>query len=113
MIRIAVPLAGGRVSPHFGRCESLVLVDVDERTGLVSQEARLEVPPHEPGLLPRWLLEHGVRAVVAGGIGRRARSILEEAGVAVVVGVTGASPAEIATACAQGRLAGGRNLCGE
>jgi len=28
-MRIAVPVSAGRLSPHFGRCESFALIDAD------------------------------------------------------------------------------------
>ena len=66
---IAIPLSGGKLSPHFGHCEQFALFQVEEK--LVKVRKDLDPPPHEPGLLPRWLKGQGVDLVIAGGMGRR------------------------------------------
>lgn len=68
-------------------------------------------PPHEPGLLPEWLKEHGAEVVIAGGMGQRAVGLLAERGIRVVTGVSGASAEEAVKAYLGGSLQEGENIC--
>jgi len=71
MRRIAVPIdESGITDSHFGHCKYFALIDVDDHK--ISSEEILQAPPHEPGLLPKWLAVKGVTDVLAGGIGNRA-----------------------------------------
>jgi predicted Fe-Mo cluster-binding NifX family protein len=109
-MKIAIPLANGRLSMHFGHCEQFALVEVDEQ-GSVGGVERLAAPAHEPGALPRWLHEMGVDVIVAGGMGRRAQQIFADKGIEVVVGAPPEAPESLATAYVNGTLAAGANLC--
>ena len=82
-MKIAIPLTAGRLSAHFGHCEQFALVEVDSATKQVRQQTLVTPPPHEPGLLPRWLAEQGVEVVIAGGMGRRALDLFAENKIAV------------------------------
>jgi len=51
-MKIAIPVTGGSLSPHFGHCEQFVIVDVDpEKTAVTGTETRTP-PDHAPGVLP-------------------------------------------------------------
>jgi predicted Fe-Mo cluster-binding NifX family protein len=110
-VRIAIPLAGGLLAEHFGHCEEFVLFGADEESRTLGANSRIPTPPHEPGLLPRWLGDLGVNVVIAGGLGRRARAAFESAGIRVVTGAAAGDPTEIAQAFLDGTLETGRNLC--
>ncbi len=110
-MKIAIPLAGGKLCQHFGHCEQFALLDVDEAGGRVSGMSLHVPPPHEPGVLPRWLAALGTELVIAGGMGRQAQSILAEHGVKVVIGAQAGTPAELATAWLGGKLVTGPNIC--
>ena len=56
-MRFAIPCAEGKLCLHFGHCESFAIVDADDAK--VSARTNETPPPHEPGLLPRWLKELG------------------------------------------------------
>lgn len=86
-VKIAIPLQGERVSGHFGHPECFSLHTVDPASRSTLDEERVTPPPHEPGLLPRWLGEHGVQVVLAGGVGPRAVALLEGQGIEVRIGV--------------------------
>ena len=60
-MKIAIPMAEGRLCMHFGHCEQFALVEVDEANKVVTSTSYLTPPPHEPGVLPRWLHEQGER----------------------------------------------------
>ena len=75
-MKIAIPLAEGKLAMHFGHCASFALIEVDEQTGKIIKKEEVAAPPHQPGLLPQWLAERGATIVIAGGMGQRARSFL-------------------------------------
>jgi len=45
----------------------------------------IDAPPHEPGLLPRWLHEQGAHLIIAGGMGHRAQELFVQNGIQVTV----------------------------
>ncbi len=108
---VAIPVAGGQLCMHFGHCEQFALLDVDTAGSEILSTRHLTPPPHEPGLLPRWLHEQGVNLVIAGGMGQRAQSIFAEQGIRVVVGVPAGPPESIVRAYLDGKLQAGENLC--
>lgn len=110
-MRIAIPLANGRLSLHFGHCEQFALLDVDPESRRVTEKRYVVPPPHEPGLLPRWLHEQGADVIIAGGMGQRALQLFAQNGIEVVVGAAGGEPDEIAVAYLQGTLVTGNNVC--
>ena len=110
-MKIAIPMAGGRLCMHFGHCEQFALTDVDEAAGKPSGTTLLTPPPHEPGLLPRWLHEQGATVILAGGMGQRAQSLFTEQGIRVVVGAPSAPPEQLAAQFLAGTLASGPNVC--
>ncbi|MBM4093014.1 MAG: ATPase [Planctomycetes bacterium] len=110
-MKIAIPLADGRLCMHFGHCEQFALVDVDE-AARESQRAVLLTPPaHEPGLLPRWLHEQGADVVIAGGMGQRAQQLFAQNGIRVLVGAPADTPEELVSAYLAGTLKNGQNVC--
>jgi Mrp family chromosome partitioning ATPase len=60
-MRFAIPMAAGQLCLHFGHCEQFALIDVNEETKVITNQTMVTPPPHEPGLLPRWLHEQGAR----------------------------------------------------
>jgi predicted Fe-Mo cluster-binding NifX family protein len=76
-MKIAVPVADGRLTQHFGHCAGFDAFDVADDGKSVTKKEYIAAPPHEPGLLPRFLGEKGVTHIVAGGMGSpRARPLL-------------------------------------
>jgi len=90
-MKIAIPLTGGILSAHFGHCEQFCLVEIDKDSRNVLEQKLVVPPPHEPGLLPRWLHDLNVQMIIAGGMGRRALDLFAENGIAVHAGATGES----------------------
>lgn len=109
--RIAVPTVEKRLAQHFGHCEEFALVDVDLDSHQVVNTEYVPAPAHQPGLLPRWLAEQNAHVIIAGGMGRRAQALFQEAGVEVVVGAPAEGPETIAQAYLDGTLDTGANLC--
>jgi Mrp family chromosome partitioning ATPase/predicted Fe-Mo cluster-binding NifX family protein len=110
-MRIAIPLAEGKLTAHFGHCASFALLDVDMDSKKILKREDVDAPPHQPGLLPPWLAERGVTQIIAGGMGQRAQSLFIENGVDVLVGAPVETPEQLATDFMNGTLETGSNLC--
>ena len=110
-MRIAIPVADGRLAMHFGHCEAFALLDVDPEEKRVLRCEIAPAPDHQPGLLPVWLSERDVELVIAGGMGARAQGLFGERGIQVVVGAPSEEPEAIAQAFLDGTLKAGPNVC--
>ena len=110
-MNIAIPLAGGKLSMHFGHCEEFILIEANADTKEIVSTATHIPPPHEPGLLPRWLHELGANVIIAGGMGQRAQQLFVENGIQVLVGAPASTPEELANAFLAGTLETGSNVC--
>ncbi|NQT17571.1 MAG: ATPase [Planctomycetes bacterium] len=108
---IAIPVAGGRLCMHFGHCEQFALLEVDTAGKEIRNVSQVAPPPHEPGVLPRWLDEQGVNLVIAGGMGRRAQDIFAEQGIEVIVGGPAEPPESLVRSYLDGTLQAGENTC--
>ena len=108
---IAIRTADGRLSTHFGHCERFALVTVDRDSTQILQNRMVDPPPHEPGLLPRWLRDQGVELVITGGMGGRAQQLFKQFGVGLIVGAAAEPPNETVRAYLEGTLQTGQNLC--
>lgn len=108
-MRVAVPVADGKLNMHFGHCETLALLDVKDRS-IIGRED-IAAPPHEPGLLPRWLAEREVDVVIAGGMGQRAQSLFAEQNIQVVIGAGSETPEVLVASFLNGELISGVNVC--
>jgi len=111
MMRFAIPMAEGQLCMHFGHCEQFALVDVDATSKQITGTQYLTPPPHEPGVIPRWLHEQGATCIIAGGMGMRAQQIFAENGITVVTGAPVDSPEALVTAYLQEALVTGANAC--
>jgi predicted Fe-Mo cluster-binding NifX family protein len=107
----AIPLAEEKLCSHFGHCEQFALVDVDPNNNQILGKKSITPPPHEPGLLPRWLAEQGVKVVIAGGMGQHAQSIFAAQGITVITGAPVGEPESIVSSYLEGTLVTGSNTC--
>ncbi len=110
-MRIAIPMVGGKLSPHFGHCERFALLDVDEAGKRVLRQETVEAPPHEPGRLPAWLAQRGATVILAGGMGQRAQELFAAQNIQVVVGVPSETPDLLVAQYLAGTLQAGGNVC--
>ncbi len=110
-IKIAIPLAEGRLCMHFGHCETFALVDVDLAQRKIIGREDLVPPPHEPGLLPLWLAEQGAEQIFAGGMGQRAQGLFAEQNIRVTVGLSPETPETLIGHYLDGTLQAGKNAC--
>jgi predicted Fe-Mo cluster-binding NifX family protein len=108
-MKFAVPLAEGKLTTHFGHCQQFAILDV-ENSEIVRQDL-LTPPPHEPGVLPRWLHEQGANVIIAGGMGHRAITLFNQAGIEVVTGAPAEDPAILVKQYLNKTLEAGDNAC--
>lgn len=110
-MRVAIPVADGKLANHFGHCESFALLDIELQQRHLSDRQDVAAPPHEPGLLPRWLADQGVEMIIAGGMGQRAQDLFIKSGITVYVGAPVATPEVLVQNFMSGSLALGNNCC--
>ncbi|MBN2378133.1 MAG: NifB/NifX family molybdenum-iron cluster-binding protein [Sedimentisphaerales bacterium] len=110
-MKIAIPLADGKLSMHFGHCQEFALVDVDENTQQVLATQTLQPPGHQPGVLPAWLHELGANVIIAGGMGMRAQQLFVQNDIKVVIGAPAQSSEQLVNDYLAGNLETGENIC--
>ncbi len=110
-MRVAIPLAQGKLSLHFGHCDRFAIFDIDESVRKVINRKDETSPPHAPGVLPKWLSENNVSVIIAGGMGQRAQQLFAQNDIKVVIGASGDSPENLVSAYLQDKLETGDNIC--
>ena len=110
-MRIAIPLFDGKLSQHFGHCEKFAVIDTYDNSNSISNREDLTPPPHEPGVLPKWLGGMGVNVIIAGGMGQRAQQLFAQNKIEVVVGAPADSPENLVSAYLNKTLQTGKNVC--
>jgi ATP-binding protein involved in chromosome partitioning len=88
-----------------------LFVDADKNKRSVLGRSVENAPEHVPGLLPKWLVEHGVDTVIAVGLGARARDLLSASSVKVLTGVSTSDPDALISEFLNDRLEIGANAC--
>lgn len=111
LLKIAVPVAQGVLCAHFGHCEQFALITVNIKDKTIQESHHLTPPPHEPGVLPKWLAEQGAHLVIAGGMGSRAQSLFTQQGIQVLVGAPAQGPEDLVRSYLDGQLVTGANIC--
>jgi len=108
---IAIPVTNNKLDNHFGHCKEFALVKTDlEKKKILSQEI-VQAPPHQPGLLPKWLAQLGTNMVIAGGIGQRAKDLLNNHNIEVLVGASQETPEKLVKIYLEGNMKLGENCC--
>ena len=110
-MRIAIPMAEGKLAVHFGHCQTFAIIDINAGAKKIIGRQDIPAPPHEPGLLPRWLAEHSVNMVIAGGMGRRAIDLLAQQNIEVILGAQPDVPEKVIMDHLAGTLQTGENPC--
>ncbi len=108
---IAIPLTDGCVSPHFGHCTHVALIEVDQNQGQILNTKIIEAPPHEPGRFPALVAGHGAKLVIAGGMGGRALGLFAEQHIEVISGAPAVEPEPLVQAYLDGKLETSGNIC--
>ena len=108
---IAIPVTNNKLDSHFGHCKEFALIKIDpEKKKILSQEI-VQAPPHQPGLLPKWLAQLGTNMVIAGGMGQRAKDLLSDHNIEVLVGALQETPEKLVESYLGGSLNLGENSC--
>ena len=107
-MRIAISTDGDIVSPHFGRCPSFTIIDIED--GEVVRKETVNNPGHQPGFIPQFLHQQGVQYIICGGMGMRATGFFDELGIQTIVGISGRID-EVIEKLQKGTLEGGESLC--
>jgi len=108
-MKFAIPLAEGKLTGHFGHCQEFALVDVEDNK--IKNTEKMIPPPHEPGVLPRWLHEQGTNVIIAGGMGARALDLFAQNGIKVLTGAPSLAPEELVQQYLDSTLKTGFNMC--
>jgi len=84
MRKIAIPVNGENLHGHFGGAGMFKFYMVEDNK--VVNVEMLQPPPHEPGVIPKWVAEMGATEILLGGIGQRAVAIFDHFKIKVVKG---------------------------
>lgn len=93
-MKIAVPYDNGQVFQHFGHSEAFKIYQVEDNAVASAQVEATGGSGH--GALAGFLRQHGVEALICGGIGAGARTALAQAGIRLYPGVTGGADESVA-----------------
>ncbi len=108
-MRFAVPLADGVLCNHFGHCQQFAMIEAEGEQ--VVKKELFTPPPHEPGVIPRWLQGMGVQVIIAGGMGARAMGMFQQMGIRVVTGAPMLPPETLVEQYLRQTLQTGANVC--
>jgi predicted Fe-Mo cluster-binding NifX family protein len=108
LLKIAIATDGEYVAAHFGRCPAFTLVDIDENR--ITACEVIDNPGHQPGVIPRFLHDRGVRCIIAGGMGVRAVELFRDLEIEAIAGIDG-KVNEAIEKFIKGALAGGESFC--
>lgn len=110
MKKIAIPVDNNNIlDAHFGHAKLFVFCTV-ENDQIISEE-KLSPPPHEPGVIPRWVAEQGATEIIAGGMGQKAIQIFNHNGVNVFVGAPQLDAKEIVKGFLNESISFNANYC--
>ncbi|MBC8200382.1 MAG: NifB/NifX family molybdenum-iron cluster-binding protein [Desulfobacteraceae bacterium] len=108
-MKFAIPLAEGKLTAHFGHCQEFAIIEVENDQ--IKNKEILIPPPHEPGVLPRWLHEKGANVIIAGGMGQRAVDLFSQNNISVVVGAPSLEPEALVKSYLDKTMITGDNVC--
>jgi predicted Fe-Mo cluster-binding NifX family protein len=98
-------MQGASFSEHFGGASHFRLIDADLATRHIISQTDVQAPEHVPGAFPEWLAQQGVKAVIVGGIGKRAVQLFVAHGIPVFIAQPGATPEDLVSRQLEGGLA--------
>ncbi|EGO65113.1 NifB/NifX family molybdenum-iron cluster-binding protein [Acetonema longum] len=108
-MKIAIPLAGGKLCVHFGHCQQFAILTVED--GKITEQKKLTPPPHAPGVIPNWVADQGCTDILVGGMGEAAQAIFRQRGIKVLCGAPSDTPENLVASYLHGELADGGNAC--
>ncbi|MFT9057558.1 MAG: NifB/NifX family molybdenum-iron cluster-binding protein [Ethanoligenens sp.] len=86
-MKIAIPCENSQIFQHFGSSEHFKVYDITDSKVVTSSTVGTDGNGH--GALAGFLQKLGVDTLICGGIGRGAKSMLSEIGIALYGGVSG------------------------
>jgi len=107
-LKIAIPDDNGNLSPHFGRCPSFTIVELEDKK-IISRDL-IDSPGHNPGVLPDLFSKLKIDMVVSGGMGMRAQELFEQKNIDIILGADG-SVDDIIKNIMEGTLKKGESSC--
>jgi ATP-binding protein involved in chromosome partitioning len=110
-MRIAIPTSNGVLCMHFGHCDQFTIIDIDPESKSISNQEMMTPPPHEPGVLPKWLADMDVNMIIAGGMGQRAQQLFSGNNIEVIVGAPAEKPEDLVRTYLDDKLVSGENIC--
>jgi predicted Fe-Mo cluster-binding NifX family protein len=110
-MKIAIPIAQGKLCQHFGHCEEFVFIEVDENTKKIIKKEAVTGPEHAPGIIPPWVAKQGATLILAGGMGERAQLLFAQQGIEVLTGCPSQEPQKVVEEYLNGTLVQGINGC--
>ena len=115
-MRIALPIADGKFSIHYGRSQALSLHEIDLEKGLATDLGLRAIPPEGTCSAAPWVAAQGVEVLLVGGLGAGAAEGLGKAGVRVMAGIQEENPTKVLEMFLKGlsqarELAVGESLC--
>ena len=108
-MKFAIPLAEGKLTAHFGHSQEFALIEVEDDE--IKKTEVIVPPPHEPGVLPRWLGELGANVIIAGGMGQHAISLFQERNIEVIIGAPALEPDTLVRSYLDNTLQTNTNIC--
>ncbi len=109
MKKIAIPVENDILCSHFGHCAQFSIIETNKNE--VVKQNFITPPPHEPGLLPKWLAEQGVTTIIAGGIGQKAINLFNQQNIEVHFGAKPKKSLELVNDLLKSELEIGNNAC--
>lgn len=109
-MKIAIPSENQQVCAHFGHAPYFTLVQVED--GQIKEQTAVANPGHQPGFLPVFLAEKGVKCIIAGGMGEHAQDLFVQHGVQVITGAQG-SIEQVLQKFVAGNLVSTGSVCNE
>lgn len=86
-MKVALSTKNNMVTEHFGHCDYFIVYDIKDKK--VRASSLIKNPPHQKGLLPKFLKDNGVDVVIAGGIGQMAVGLLKDLGIECYMNIEG------------------------
>jgi len=107
---IAIPVnEQGILDAHFGHCKFFAMVSVEN--GSIKSVENILPPPHEPGLLPKWLSDKGTTDIIAGGMGNKAIQLFKQYKINAFTGAPQKEAPALAEDFLQDKIAFSANYC--
>ena len=110
-MRIAIPLSGEKLSPHFGHSEQFLFVDADMEQRKVLHKQVEQAPEHAPGRASGLAGRASVDVVIAAGWERGRVTCWLTRSVQVLSGVSDSDPDTLVADFLNGSLESGASIC--